>query len=166
VEEFGVNFVGGCCGTTPEHIRRVVETISFREPALRSPEVVPACSSLYQSVPYEQENSFLIVGERLNANGSRQFRDLLLNENYDDMVQMVREQTAEGANVLDVCVDYVGRDGVRDMTEVIRRLATQSTLPLMIDSTEPPVIEAALKRLGGKCIVNSVNFEDGGKGIL
>ena len=163
VEEFGVNFVGGCCGTTPQHIRRVVETIGFREPAQRSPEVVPACSSLYQSVPYEQENSFLIVGERLNANGSKQFRELLLNDNYDDMVQMVREQTAEGANVLDVCVDYVGRDGVRDMTEVIRRLATQSTLPLMIDSTEPPVIEAALKRLGGKCIVNSVNFEDGGK---
>ena len=99
VEEFGVNFVGGCCGTTPEHIRRVVETIGFREPARRSPEVVPACSSLYQSVPYEQENSFLIVGERLNANGSKQFRELLLNDNYDDMVQMVREQTAEGANV-------------------------------------------------------------------
>ena len=163
VQEFGVNFVGGCCGTTPEHIRRVVETVGLRPPAPRSPEVVPACSSLYQSVPYEQENSFLIVGERLNANGSKQFRELLLAEDYDSMTQMAQEQTAEGANVLDVCVDYVGRDGVRDMTEVIRRLATQSTLPLMIDSTEPPVIEAALKRLGGKCIVNSVNFEDGGK---
>lgn len=163
VDEFGVNFVGGCCGTTPEHIRKVVDTIGFRPPAKRVPEVVPACASIYQSVPYEQENSFLIVGERLNANGSKQFRELLLAENYDDMVQIAREQTAEGANVLDVCVDYVGRDGVRDMTEVIRRLATQSTLPLMIDSTEPPVTEAALKRLGGKCIVNSVNFEDGGK---
>ena len=163
VQEFGANFVGGCCGTTPEHIRRVVETVGFRAPTVRHPEVVPACSSLYQSVPYEQENSFLIVGERLNANGSKQFRDLLLKEHYDDMVQMAREQTAEGANVLDVCVDYVGRDGVRDITEVVRRLATGSTLPLMIDSTEPPVIEAALKRLGGKCIVNSVNFEDGGK---
>ncbi len=163
VEEFGVNFVGGCCGTTPEHIRKVVEAVGFHAPAPRTPEHIPACSSIYQSVPYEQENSFLIVGERLNANGSKQFRELLLAENWDDMVQMAREQTAEGANVLDVCVDYVGRDGVRDMTEVVRRLATQCTLPLMIDSTEPPVIEAALKRLGGKCIVNSVNFEDGGK---
>jgi len=163
VQEFGASFVGGCCGTTPEHIRKVVETVGFRPPVPRTPEVVPACASLYQSVPYEQENSFLIVGERLNANGSKQFRELLLSEDYDSMTQMAQEQTAEGANVLDVCVDYVGRDGVRDMTEVIRRLATQSTLPLMIDSTEPPVIEAALKRLGGKCIVNSVNFEDGGK---
>ncbi|MCS6829317.1 MAG: methionine synthase [bacterium] len=163
VEEFGVNFAGGCCGTTPEHIRKMVQTVGFHKPVARSPETIPACSSLYQSVPYYQENSFLIVGERLNANGSKQFRELLLGENYDDMVQMAREQTAEGANVLDVCVDYVGRDGVRDMTEVVRRLATQSTLPLMVDSTEPPVIEAALKRLGGKCIVNSVNFEDGGK---
>lgn len=163
VEQFGANFVGGCCGTTPAHIRRLVEEVGFREPVARDPEVIPSCSSLYQSVPYYQENSFLIVGERLNANGSKQFRELLLAGNYDDMVQMAREQAAEGANVLDVCVDYVGRDGVRDMVEVIRRLATQNTLPLMIDSTEPPVIEAALKRLGGKCIVNSVNFEDGGK---
>lgn len=163
VEEFGVNFVGGCCGTTPEHIRRVVETVGFREPMQRHPEHIPACASLYQSVPYKQENSFLIVGERLNANGSKQFRELLLQEDYDNIVQMAQEQTAAGANVLDVCVDYVGRNGVRDMTEVARRLAAQSVLPLMIDSTEPPVIEEALKRLGGKCIVNSVNFEDGGK---
>ena len=163
VDELGVNFVGGCCGTTPEHIRQVVNAIGLRPPASRTPGYTPSCASIYQSVPYEQENSFLIVGERLNANGSKQFRELLLAESWDDMVQMARDQTAEGANVLDVCVDYVGRDGVRDMTEVVRRLATQSTLPLMIDSTEPPVIEAALKRLGGKCIVNSVNFEDGGK---
>lgn len=163
VKEFGASFIGGCCGTTPDHIRAVVSRIGHRKPAERNPEHQPSCSSLYQAVTYRQENSFLMVGERLNANGSKQYRELLLEERFDDMAEMAKDQTREGANVLDVCVDYVGRDGVSDMTETIRRLATQSTLPLMIDSTESPVIEAALHRLGGKCMVNSVNFEDGGK---
>jgi 5-methyltetrahydrofolate--homocysteine methyltransferase len=164
VEEHGVAVVGGCCGTTPEHLKRVVEVIGRRAPRPRMPEHVPAASSLYVSVPFRQDQSFLIVGERTNANGSRQFRDLLLAGDMDGMVAMAREQAREGAHVLDVCVDYVGRDGVADMTEVVRRFVTQSTLPLVIDSTEAPVIEAALKRIGGRAVINSVNLEDGEDG--
>ncbi len=164
VEEHGVSIVGGCCGTTPAHLKRVVEVIGERPPRPRTPECDPAASSLYVSVPFRQDQSFLIVGERTNANGSRQFRDLLLAGDYDGMVAMAREQAREGAHVLDVCVDYVGRDGVGDMCEVIRRFVTQATLPLVIDSTEAPVIEAALKRIGGRAVINSANLEDGEQG--
>ncbi len=164
VEEYGVAIVGGCCGTTPAHLKRVVDVIGRRAPRPRTPEYAPAAASLYVSVPFRQEQSFLIVGERTNANGSRQFRDLLLAGDYDGMVSMAKDQAREGAHVLDVCVDYVGRDGVADVTEVIRRFVTQCTLPLVIDSTEPPVIEAALKRIGGRAVINSVNLEDGEQG--
>ncbi len=164
VEEHGVAIVGGCCGTTPAHLRRVVEMIGRRTPPHRSPEHVPAVASLYASTSLSQDQSFLIVGERTNANGSRQFRDLLLAGDYDGMVGMAREQAREGAHVLDVCVDYVGRDGVADITEVVRRFVRQTTLPLVIDSTEHAVIEAALKHIGGRAVINSVNLEDGEQG--
>ena len=164
VEEHEVAIVGGCCGTTPAHLKRVVEVIGRRAPRPRRAEHVPAAASLYVSVPFRQDQSFLIVGERTNANGSRQFRDLLLAGDYDGMVTMAKEQAREGAHVLDVCVDYVARDGVADVTEVVRRFVTQCTLPLVIDSTEAPVIEAALKRIGGRAVINSVNLEDGEQG--
>ncbi len=164
VEEYGVAIVGGCCGTTPAHLKRVVDAIGRRPPCPRTPEYAPAAASLYVSVPLQQDQSFLIVGERTNANGSRQFRDLLLAGDFDGIVAMAKDQTREGAHVLDVCVDYVGRDGVADITEVVRRFATQCTLPLVIDSTEAPVIEAALRRIGGRAVINSVNLEDGEEG--
>ncbi|MGE5849037.1 MAG: methionine synthase, partial [Candidatus Methylomirabilota bacterium] len=164
VDEHGVSIVGGCCGTTPAHLKRVIEVVGERPPRPRAPEYAAAATSLYVSVPFRQDQSFLIVGERTNANGSRQFRDLLLAGDYDGMVAMGREQAREGAHVLDVCVDYVGRDGVADIAEVIRRFVTQVTLPLVIDSTEAPVIEGALKRIGGRAVINSANLEDGEQG--
>jgi 5-methyltetrahydrofolate--homocysteine methyltransferase len=164
VEEHGVAIVGGCCGTTPAHLKRVVEMIGRRPPRPRAPEYVPAAASLYVSAPFRQDRSFLIVGERTNANGSRQFRDLLLAGDYDGMATMAKDQAREGAHVLDVCVDYVGRDGVADATEVVRRFVTQCTLPLVMDSTEPAVIEAGLKRIGARAVINSVNLEDGERG--
>jgi 5-methyltetrahydrofolate--homocysteine methyltransferase len=164
VEQHGVNIVGGCCGTTPAHLKRVVEVIGRRAPTPRTPEHIPAASSLYSSVPFRQDRSILIVGERTNANGSKQFRERLLAGDADGMVAVARDQVKEGAHVLDVCVDYVGRDGVADMADLVGRLATQCTIPLVIDSTEAPVIEAALKRLGGRAIINSVNLEDGEAG--
>jgi 5-methyltetrahydrofolate--homocysteine methyltransferase len=159
--ELGVAIVGGCCGTTPEHLARVVERVGGRP--LRPRDVVfePSLASLYAAVPIEQDTSFLVIGERLNANGSRAFREMLLAEDWEAIKEFGRTQTREGAHVLDVCVDYVGRDGAADIAEVVNRLATQSTLPLVIDSTEIDVIETALVRLGGRAVINSVNLEDG-----
>lgn len=162
VVEDGVNIVGGCCGTTPAHIKALVEAIGLnRAPKRRTPVYEPGCSSLYSAVPYRQDNSFLIVGERSNTNGSRQFKKLLVDGDVDGCVAMGVDQVKEGSHVLDLCVDYVGRDGVPDMSKVAGRYAVDVTAPLMLDSTEPPVIEAGLKLIGGKCIVNSVNLEDG-----
>jgi len=161
VREFGTTLVGGCCGTTPEHMRQVVEAVRDVEPLVRRSRPEAAAASLYQSVPFRQDTSVLMVGERTNANGSRAFRDAMLEGRYDDCVQIARSQTRDGSHMLDVCIDYVGRDGVADMREIARRFATASTLPLMLDSTEPPVIEAGLECLGGRSIVNSVNYEDG-----
>ncbi|BAC88418.1 methionine synthase [Gloeobacter violaceus] len=161
VDELGINIVGGCCGTTPDHIRALATAVSGVKPRNRSVEVVPQVSSLYSAVPMHMDPAPLLVGERLNSNGSKKFRELLLAEDWDGIAGMAREQEREGAHVLDVCVDYVGRDGVRDMGEVVSRLKTRSTLPLMIDSTEVPVIHTALKQLGGRAIVNSINLEDG-----
>ena len=153
--------MGGCCGTTPEHLRQVVEKLDHRAPVLRSPEFEPGCSSIYSHVPFEQELAYLAIGERTNANGSRKFRDAMLEADYDSCVQMAREQVKEGAHVLDVCVDYVGRDGTLDMDEIASRFATQASLPLVFDSTEPQVLEAGLRHHGGKALLNSANLEEG-----
>jgi 5-methyltetrahydrofolate--homocysteine methyltransferase len=161
VGEFGLNVVGGCCGTTPEHIRQVVEAVGGQSPVPRTPSHEPSLSSLYQAVPLDQDITYLTVGERCNANGSRRFRDLMLEGDVDGMVGIAKEQIREGAHVLDVCVDYVGRDGVPDMERLLDRLAQQSTVPVMLDSTQADVIEAGLERLGGRAIVNSINLEDG-----
>jgi 5-methyltetrahydrofolate--homocysteine methyltransferase len=162
VTEFGLNIVGGCCGTTPEHLRAVVERLGAdRAPVVRTPEFEPGCSSIYSHVPFHQELAYLAVGERTNANGSRKFRDAMLESDWDTCVQMAREQVKEGAHVLDVCVDYVGRDGTVDMDEVAARFATQASLPLVFDSTEPQVVEAGLAHHGGKAILNSANLEEG-----
>jgi 5-methyltetrahydrofolate--homocysteine methyltransferase len=159
--EHGLALVGGCCGTTPSHLRSVVERVRGRELAPRRPRPEPGAASLYQTVAFRQDTSFLAVGERTNANGSRVFRDAMLEARYEDCVEVAREATRDGSHLLDLCVDYVGRDGVADMREVASRFATASTLPLMLDSTEPQVIEAGLECLGGRSIINSVNFEDG-----
>jgi 5-methyltetrahydrofolate--homocysteine methyltransferase len=159
--EFGLNVVGGCCGTTPAHLAAVVERLDNRAPVLRTPEFEPGCSSIYSHVPFEQELAYLAIGERTNANGSRKFRDAMLEADFDGCVQMTREQVKEGAHVLDVCVDYVGRDGALDMDQIAGRFATQASLPLVFDSTEPLVLEAGLQHHGGKALLNSANLEDG-----
>jgi 5-methyltetrahydrofolate--homocysteine methyltransferase len=161
VGEFGLNIVGGCCGTTPAHLRAVVERLGRRAPVRRDPHPEPGCSSIYSPVPYHQELAYLAIGERTNANGSRKFRDAMLAADWDTCVQMAREQVKEGAHVLDVCVDYVGRDGTTDMHEIASRFATQAALPLVFDSTEPAVLEAGLQHSGGKAILNSANLEEG-----
>jgi 5-methyltetrahydrofolate--homocysteine methyltransferase len=159
--EFGLGIVGGCCGTTPDHIRELAARIGTLAAPRRHAKPERSVASLYASVPLAQEPRPLIVGERTNANGSKLFRDLLAKEDYDGLVGIAREQQREGAHVLDVCVAYVGRDEVRDAEEMLKRTVTSITLPLMIDSTEVPVIEKALQVAPGKCIVNSINFEDG-----
>jgi 5-methyltetrahydrofolate--homocysteine methyltransferase len=161
VKDFGVSVVGGCCGTRPEHIKALVDSVGGLAPLTRTIESQPSISSLYSSVPMAVDPAPLIVFERTNANGSKKFRDLLQKEEYDSMVTMAKEGLKEGAHVIDVCVAYVGRDEVKDMKEFVSRLNTQVPLPLMIDSTEAPVIEAALQLSAGKCIVNSINLEDG-----
>ncbi len=164
VEEFGVRVIGGCCGTTHEHIRALHEYLESKNatvPQHSVPDFSPSVSSIYSSVTMRVDPAPLLVGERCNANGSKKFRELLLAEDYDSMVNMAKEQIREGAHVLDVCVAYVGRDEVRDMEEVIKRFNTSVTIPLMIDSTEVPVIETALRLYGGRAIINSINFEDG-----
>jgi 5-methyltetrahydrofolate--homocysteine methyltransferase len=159
--EFGLALVGGCCGTTPEHMAAVTERLSDRPLARRKPRHDAGVASLYQHVPFRQDTAFLAIGERTNANGSKAFRDAMLAGRYDDCTEIARAQTRDGAHLLDVCVDYVGRDGAADMREIVGRLATASTLPLVLDSTEPEVIVAGLELLGGRAVVNSVNYEDG-----
>ncbi len=161
VADYGLNLIGGCCGTTPEHLRQVVERLHGKGRVDRHPNPAPSVASLYHSVPLRQDLTFLTVGERTNANGSKAFREAMLAQNWDECVQIARDQERDGAHVLDVCVDYVGRDGVADMTEYSARLATATTLPIMLDSTEPEVLRAGLEHLGGRAIVNSVNYEDG-----
>jgi 5-methyltetrahydrofolate--homocysteine methyltransferase len=159
--EFGLSLVGGCCGTTPEHIAVLADRVGGRPAAQRKPRSEPGVASLYAHVPFRQDTAFLSIGERTNANGSKAFRDALLASRYEDCVQIARAQTRDGAHLLDVCVDYVGRDGVADMREVVGRFATAATLPLVLDSTEPAVIEAGLEMTGGRAVINSVNYEDG-----
>lgn len=161
VREYGLSLVGGCCGTTPEHLRQVVERVRGLSPAPREPRPEPGASSLYQTVPFRQDISYMAIGERTNANGSKKFREAMLEARWDDCVEMVRDQIREGAHMLDLCVDYVGRDGVADMKELAGRFATASTLPIVLDSTEVPVLRAGLEKLGGRAVINSVNYEDG-----
>ncbi len=161
VEDWGVQVIGGCCGTRPDHIEALAEIGKTLKPKERHPSYEPSAASIYTAQPYEQDNSFLIVGERLNASGSKKCRDLLNAEDWDGLVSLAKSQVREGAHVLDVNVDYVGRDGVRDMRELVSRVVTNVTLPLMLDSTEWEKMEAGLKVAGGKCILNSTNYEDG-----
>ncbi len=161
VADLGIGIVGGCCGTTPAHLAAVIEAVKDLEPARRSPTYEPSVTSIYSPVTLRQDLSFLIIGERTNANGSKAFRDAMLVEDWDNCTRMATEQIREGAHVLDVCVDYVGRDGTADMDQIARRFSTQASVPLVIDSTEPQVMEAALRHIGGRAILNSANLEDG-----
>ncbi|MDV6292099.1 methionine synthase [Rhodococcus aetherivorans] len=161
VAEFGLALVGGCCGTTPEHIRQVAEAVHATERAERGPRPEPGVSSLYSAVPFEQDSSILMIGERTNSNGSKAFREAMLAGDHQKCLDIAKDQIRDGAHLLDLNVDYVGRDGAVDMADLAGRLATASTLPIMIDSTEPDVIRAGLEHLGGRCAVNSVNYEDG-----
>ncbi|MFF5765420.1 methionine synthase [Streptomyces tanashiensis] len=161
VRDYGLSLVGGCCGSTPEHLRHVVERVQGLTPPERSPRPEPGAASLYQTVPFRQDTSYLAIGERTNANGSKKFREAMLEGRWDDCVEMARDQIREGAHLLDLCVDYVGRDGVADMEELAGRFATASTLPIVLDSTEVDVLRAGLEKLGGRAVINSVNYEDG-----
>jgi 5-methyltetrahydrofolate--homocysteine methyltransferase len=161
VNDYGAGLVGGCCGTTPAHIQAVAEAVAGKKPARPTLIIEPGLASLYQHQPFDQTMTYLSIGERTNANGSKAFREAMLDENWEECLEIARSQTREGAHLLDVCVDYVGRDGVRDARELVSRLATATTLPLVLDSTEPAVLEAGLECMGGRAMINSVNYEDG-----
>src|ERR1700730_2603602 len=159
--DFGVNIVGGCCGTTPAHLKLAVEAMGRITPRRRDARLIAAASSIYSQQPYVQDSSFLIVGERVNASGSKKMRDLLNSEDWDGLVALGKEQEREGAHILDVNVDFVGRDGEHDMHELASRLVTNVKIPMMFDSTEWQKMEAGLQHAGGKSILNSTNYEDG-----
>ena len=161
VTDYGISLVGGCCGTTPAHMASVVSKMNKRRISTRTPELDPGASSLYQYVPFRQDKTYMAIGERTNANGSRAFRDALLAEDWEKCVEIARDQIRDGAHMLDLSVDYVGRDGAADMSQIASRFATASTLPIVLDSTEPHVLKAGLEHLGGRCVINSVNYEDG-----
>jgi 5-methyltetrahydrofolate--homocysteine methyltransferase len=161
VTDYGISLVGGCCGTTPAHLAAVVSKLEKRKISQRTPALDPGASSLYQYVPFRQDKTYLAIGERTNANGSRAFRDALLAEDWEKCVEIARDQIRDGAHMLDLSVDYVGRDGAADMSQIASRFATASTLPIVLDSTEPHVLKAGLEHLGGRCVINSVNYEDG-----
>jgi len=161
IDDYGLNLVGGCCGTTPEHIRALVERVGHRGRVAIPKVAEPGASSLYQHVPFRQQSSYLAIGERANANGSRAFREALLAEDWNACLEIAKEQIRDGAHMLDLSVDYVGRDGVQDMSHLASLLATASTLPIVLDSTESAVLKAGLERLGGRAVINSVNYEDG-----
>jgi 5-methyltetrahydrofolate--homocysteine methyltransferase len=161
VKDYGLSLIGGCCGTTPAHLAAVVEKVSGRAITTRTVTDEPGVSSLYQYVPFDQDLTYLAIGERTNANGSKAFREALVNEDWQSCVEIARDQIRDGAHLLDLSVDYVGRDGAKDMRELASRFATSSTLPIMLDSTEPNVLQAGLESLGGRCVINSVNYEDG-----
>ena len=161
VNDYGISLIGGCCGTTPAHMAAVVAKLSGKRVQSRNITIEPGASSIYQYVPFRQDKTYLAIGERTNANGSRAFRDALVAEDWATCVEIARDQIRDGAHMLDLSVDYVGRDGVRDMTEIASRFATSSTLPIVLDSTEPAVLKAGLESLGGRSVINSVNYEDG-----
>ncbi|MDX3336736.1 methionine synthase [Streptomyces sp. ME02-6979.5a] len=161
VRDYGLSLIGGCCGTTPAHLKAVVDRARELTPTERDPRPEPGAASPYQHIPFRQDTAYLAIGERTNANGSKKFREAMLEARWDDCVEMARDQIREGAHMLDLCVDYVGRDGVADMAELAGRFATASTLPIVLDSTELPVLRAGLEKLGGRAVLNSVNYEDG-----
>jgi 5-methyltetrahydrofolate--homocysteine methyltransferase len=161
VTELGIEIVGGCCGTTPEHLKEVVVRLDSIRPKARTPVLEPSCASLYSPVTFKQESSILVIGERTNANGSKKFRQAMIEQNYNETLVMAKEQIGEGAHLIDVCVDYTGRDGVKDMSEIMKLFSTGCSVPIVIDSTEAPVVETALKFLGGRAVINSVNLEEG-----
>ncbi|HUY07581.1 MAG TPA: methionine synthase [Acidimicrobiales bacterium] len=161
VNELGISIIGGCCGTTPEHLAKVIERCQGLRPKRREPVHEPGAASLYSFTPFAQDLSFLSIGERTNANGSLKFRKAMLEGDFDTTTAMAKDQIKEGSHMIDVCVDYTGADGIQDMGEVISRLATQSSVPIVIDSTEAPVVRTALEWIGGRAVLNSVNLEDG-----
>ena len=185
IEHSRVGIVGGCCGTTPAHIQQLAERVEelrkskhvagkttvgghtaevggYADRDILPEAPAPSVSSLYAATPYKQDNSILIIGERMNSSGSRKFKQLLEAEDFDGIVSLAREQVKhDSAHVLDINVDYAGRDNARDMAEVVKRVVRQVDSPLMLDSTQPATIEAGLRLSGGKCIINSANFEDG-----
>jgi len=161
VKDLGVNIVGGCCGTTKEHIKKLVDNLSDLKPAERNWNYQTSVSSTFISQALHLDPGPVLVGERCNANGSKQFREYLLKDDYEGMLQVAKDQIKEGAHMLDICVAYVGRDEKKDMIEFVKRLNTQIQLPLMFDSTEYDVIESALEHYAGRAVINSVNLEDG-----
>ena len=161
IDSYGLTLVGGCCGTTPAHLAAVVKRLQGKSLVSRNCERDVGASSLYQFVPFRQDKTYMSIGERTNANGSRAFRDALLAQDWQSCIEIARDQIRDGAHMLDLSVDYVGRDGVADMRELASRLATSSTLPIVLDSTEPAVLKAGLEHLGGRSVINSVNYEDG-----
>ncbi len=161
VADYGLSLIGGCCGTTPAHLAAVVAKLDSKSAKVREISAETGVASLYQYVPFEQDKTYLAIGERTNANGSKAFREALVAEDWQSCVEIARDQIRDGAHLLDLSVDYVGRDGAKDMHEIASRFATASTLPIMLDSTEPQVIQAGLEALGGRCVINSVNYEDG-----
>ncbi len=178
IKDLGVRIIGGCCGTTPDHIKSLVELSNDLTPAKRITRkakelfnrpkynYVPSASSLYTSTTYKQDNSFLIIGEKLNASGSKKTREMLDKEDWDGLVGIARNQVKENAHIIDVNVDYVGRDGISDMNNIVSRLVTNINLPIMIDSTDWQKMESGLKVAGGKCLLNSTNYEDGEERFL
>ena len=165
VEEDGVSIVGGCCGTTPEHIRCLADALSARSPGERRPRWEPSLSSLYQAVEIRQDIPPLLIGERANANGSRRFRELLLADDYPGALKVALEQQEDGAHAVDLCTAYAGRDEKADLVALTRLFAQSLKIPTVIDSTAPDCIEAALRAHPGRCLVNSINLEDGGKNL-
>ena len=161
IDDYGLNFIGGCCGTTPEHLKEVVAVAQLEKPVVREIPVEASVASLYQQVQLRQDKTYLAIGEKTNANGSRAFKEAMLAQNWEQCLEIARDQIRDGAHMLDLCVDYVGRDGAVDMSILAEKLATSSTLPIVLDSTEPKVIKAGLERLGGRAVINSVNYEDG-----
>ncbi len=161
ITDYGLQLVGGCCGTTNDHVRALAEKCRDLTPAQRNPQPEPGISSMYQSVPFRQDAGLLMIGERSNANGSKAFREAMVADDYEKCVDIAKAQTREGAHWMDLCIDYVGRDGRADMDRLAHDVSTASTLPVVLDSTEPEVLQAGLEQLGGRCAVNSVNYEDG-----
>ena len=161
VNDLGVNIIGGCCGTNPEHIKKLVKVSEQNNPKTREWEFTPSVSSTYISVPMSMDLPPVLVGERCNASGSKKFKQMLEKNDYDAMVNLAKEQVSEGAHILDVNVAYAGRDEEKDMYEVIKRFNTSVSVPLMFDSINVKVIETCLKLYSGRAIINSVNFEDG-----